>query len=91
MLHGLIMDGHNSLNLATRLLLYLFDYIVYIWTIFTAEFVFTRMVTTRNALLRISLYYQFQPVCSLYDSFLNNRTHLQMFSRYLHLDYIFYC
>jgi hypothetical protein len=33
-LHGLVMEGHNSVNKSTLLLLYLFVNILYIWTLF---------------------------------------------------------
>jgi hypothetical protein len=59
MLHGLIMDGYNSVNITSLLLLYIFVNIIHIWTIFTAEHVLTRMVTSSNALLRFTLYYLF--------------------------------
>jgi hypothetical protein len=49
MLHGLIMDGHNSLNFKSLSLVCLFVNILYIWTIITAEHVLTRMITTNNA------------------------------------------
>jgi hypothetical protein len=50
MLRGLIMVGHNSLNLTSLSLLYSFVNILYIWTLFNAEHVLTRMDTPSNAL-----------------------------------------
>jgi hypothetical protein len=34
MLHGLVMDGQNSLKFTSLLLLYIFVNIIYIWTLF---------------------------------------------------------
>jgi hypothetical protein len=55
MLHGLVMDVHASLTLASLSLLYRFDNVLYIWTLFlllnTFCHAWSRLVTFCHELL----------------------------------------
>jgi hypothetical protein len=85
MLHGLVMDCHNSLNLTYLLLLYLFVNILYIWTQFILLNTFwqerSRLVTLCKELLYINNFDRYTVSMTLFESTEHNVT-------YSHVNYI---
>jgi hypothetical protein len=67
-LRGLFMDGQASLTLTCVTLISLRKCSLHMGSIFTAEHVFSRMVTPSHALSRNTLYSRFRTVHRLYDS-----------------------
>jgi hypothetical protein len=59
MLHGMVMDGHASLTSTSLSILYHFDNVLYIWTLFLLPKTF---VTHGHALSRFVTNYSILPV-----------------------------
>jgi hypothetical protein len=78
MLHGLIMDSHNSLNLTSLLLLDLSVNILYIWTLFLLLNTFwqewSRLITLCNELLYIINFELYTVSMTLFESTEHNVT-----------------
>jgi hypothetical protein len=59
MLCGLFMDLHDSLTLTSLSLLYRFENVLYVRTLFLLQNVLSRMVSPSHDLSRITIYFRF--------------------------------